>query len=93
MKAVSELSSPAPLLEPDDTTEERTEDNTLMHSTQPSTSAEGAALVYLIDPQTLPVDAEVQPTPVSESTQTELHLDLGDVAIVIQHRGRRLQPM
>ena len=53
------------MLESDDTAE----DDTLTCSLQPSTSAEGPAPVYLIDPQALPADAEVRPTPVSMSNR------------------------
>ena len=77
------------MLEPDDTAE----DDTLARSLQPSPSAEGPAPVYLIDPQALPADAEVRPAPVSTSTQTELHLDQGDVVVVIPCSGGYLQPI
>ena len=72
----------------DDTATRTEEDNnvTLEHAMQTSTPQEGVS-VYLLDPQSLSADAELCHRS-RLLTQATLHLDMGDVILVILH-GRR----
>ena len=78
--------------QPDDIAD-RTLADTLMLSTQMPATSEDAVPAFLIDPQALPDVAEVQVHPVSEETQTILHLDSDDIILIILRNGGHLQSL